>query len=252
MKDLVFGIDEAVHSPEIYDIINTFDDDLGFWREYSQAAKRRVLELCCGTGRVTIPLAQSGIPIVGLDCSERMLDGLRRNAAQKRVSIDARHGDMRFFDFSEKFSLIFVPFNSFQCLYKIPDVESILSAVSRHLEPEGRFILDVFSPSIEIMVDRSRKEKRWEDFFIPERGRVRMRERCDYDAASQVNRVTWTLCFDDGSEQVQKLDMRCFFPQELEVILKSSGFLIEERFGNFDKSPFTSDSPKQIVVCRRA
>ena len=247
-----FRIDDAVHSPEIYDVINSFDSDVPFWLEHAQRAAGNVLELCCGTGRITLPLVQYGIPIVGLDYSERMLSGLRGKAASQGLNVDARPGDMRSFDFPERFSLIFVPFNSFQCLYSTSDVEAALTSIRRHLEPDGRFILDVFLPSIELMVDRSREEKIWNDIIVPGRGRLQIRERCHYDAASQVNRVTWTLVFEDGSHEIQRLDMRCFYPKEIDILLKESGFIIEQRFGNYDRSPFVSSSPKQIVICRLA
>jgi SAM-dependent methyltransferase len=158
---------------------------------------------------------------------------------------------MRDFSLNETFALIFVPYNSFQCLYSVAEAEAALACIRSHLAPSGRFILDVFNPSIELIVDRSRTGKRHGLVEFPERGKAEWFERVHYDAAAQVNRVTWTFVFPDGTEEVQRLDMRCFYPLELEVLLKANGFIIEERFGDFDREAFKSDSPKQILICRK-
>lgn len=250
MNQRDYGVDEAVHSHEIYDVINSFDYDIPFWLEQARNAKGPVLELCCGTGRITVPLAKRGIPIVGVDCSQSMLDGLQKRCARENVFPRSILADMRNFDVPERFSLIFVPFNSFQCLYSLPDIEAALASIRRHLSPDGRFILDVFNPSIDIMVDRFRTEQENQALTIPAKGVVRWKEKCCYDAAAQVNRVTWTFIFPDRTEEIQRLDMRCFYPQELSVLLKANGFIIENFYGGYDCSEFRSESAKQILVCR--
>ncbi|EKD32834.1 MAG: hypothetical protein ACD_76C00138G0002 [uncultured bacterium] len=250
MNQRDYGVDEAVHSHEIYDIINSFDYDIPFWREQAGKAKGPVLELCCGTGRITVPLAKHGIPIVGADLSRNMLAGFQKRCVRENIFPRSISADMRSFDLPERFSLIFVPFNSFQCLYSLADIEAALACIRRHLSPTGRFILDVFNPSIEIMVDRFRAEQENQTLNIPAKGVVRWKERCCYDAAAQVNRVTWTFIFPDGTEEIQRLDMRCFYPQELSVLLKANGFIVEHFYGGYDCSEFCSESPKQILVCR--
>lgn len=245
-----YGVDEAVHSHEIYDVINSFDYDVPFWLEQAKNAKGPVLELCCGTGRITVPLAKSGIPIVGADFSQNMLDGFQKRCARENAFPRSILADMRNFDIPERFSLVFVPFNSFQCLYSLADIEAALACIRRHLSPTGRFILDVFNPSIYIMVDRFRAEQENETLNLPAKGVVRWKEKCCYDAAAQVNRVTWTFIYPDGTEEVQRLDMRCFYPQELSVLLKANGFIIETCYGGYDYSQFCSQSSKQILICR--
>ncbi len=246
-----FGIDEAVLNPDIYDVINDFDDDLPFWLQECRKAGGQVLELCCGSGRLTVALAKAGIPILGADFSETMLEGLRRRAAREGVPVRAVRADMRDFSFNETFALIFVPYNSFQCLYSVAEAEAALACIRHHLAPSGRFILHVFNPSIERIVEGSRVEKRNDPVEFPGRGPAEWLERFHYDAAAQVNRITWTFIFPDGTKEVQRLDMRCFFPQELEVLMKANGFCIEERFGDFNREAFQADSPEQILLCRR-
>jgi hypothetical protein len=85
---------------------------------------------------------------------------------------------------------------------------------------------------------------------FPGRGPAEWLERFHYDAAAQVNRITWTFIFPNGTKEVQRLDMRCFFPQELELLMKAHGFNIVERFGDFNRDAFQANSPEQILLCR--
>lgn len=70
-----------------------------------------------------------------------------------------------------------------------------------------------------------------------------------YDKKNQINRVKWHY-YVNGKEEIQRLDMRCFFPLELDMLLKYNGFEVISKFGNFDKSSFESDGPKQIYICK--
>lgn len=69
-----------------------------------------------------------------------------------------------------------------------------------------------------------------------------------YDIKEQVNRVKWHH-FIDGKEHVQNLDMRCFYPKEMDMLLRYNGFEVISKFGDFKKTPFESNSQKQIYVC---
>lgn len=240
--------DDAVHDPRLYDVLNDFDYDLPFWEKHCRAANGPVLELCCGTGRLTVPLAKKGIPITGVDVSERMLAGFRARAEREGCNLAPCHADVRHLRLDRKFALVFIPFNSFQCLYSLEEIECTLAGVRAHLQPGGRFILDVFNPSIELMVERNRAPL-VQEFTVPGVGTVAWSERCAYDTAGQVNRVDWVFRFPDGHEEHQHLDMRCFYPQELRALLKYNGFSTEAIYGNYDEAPFHKASTKQIFVC---
>jgi hypothetical protein len=76
-----------------------------------------------------------------------------------------------------------------------------------------------------------------------------------FDDATQVNHIKWYFSrrSANGIEKdfrVEDLDMRCFFPQELDLLVRSQEFQIVEKFGNFERKPFASGDPKQVVVCK--
>lgn len=246
------GVSELIYQGEIYDLMNTFTSDLSFYEKWCRKTSGEVLELCCGTGRLTIPLKQSGIPIAGLDITPTMLSVARVKAARAGLSIEFIQDDIRTFRLSRKFGVIFIPFNSLQHTFSLAEIEALLANVKRHLAPGGVFLFDVYNPSIHLMVDRERTPLEALRFHLKDGREVVVREQCDYDAASQVNRVKWFFRIGNAEEQLEHLHMRCFYPLELDLILRCNGWIIQEKFGSFDEKPFVSESSKQICVCRPA
>jgi len=248
---MMLGISDYIHSGAFYDEVNRFDSDLAFYRARCAEAQGPVLELCCGTGRLTVPLAADGVDIEGLDASESMLARAREKAQAKGVDIRWHQADMRDFSLDRRFGLVCAPFNSLQCLYTLDDVEAVFAACRHHLTPGGRFVFDVFNPDFHVIHER---EQGWTEVkrFTSRAGLpVVISERCRYDAALQVNRATWWIQEGDRFREEQ-LDMRCFYPQELQALVRLFGFRTVAVYGDFDGSPFVSASPKQILVCEPA
>ena len=69
-----------------------------------------------------------------------------------------------------------------------------------------------------------------------------------YESASQINRIKWQYFIDDKFHSVQNMDMRLFFPQELNSYLKQIGFNIIHKFGDFTGGDFDDSSEKQIYI----
>jgi SAM-dependent methyltransferase len=242
-------VGDLIHSGELYDHVNTFLDDLPFYRRWCEKAGGAVLELCCGTGRLTLPLLGFGIDIMGIDSSDSMITRARDKAAARGAEVRIVKTDIRSFSLEKKFSLIFIPFNSLQCIYTVRDLERVLESVRAHLAPDGLFIFDIFNPSIELMVARKDDFHETYRFELDDGRSVVISERCRYDEARQVNRVKWRFRIDD-EETIQNLDMRCYYPVEMDALLAYNGVTVEHKFGRFDETPFDSTSPKQICVCR--
>ena len=247
-----YAIDPLVHDGPVYDALNTSLDDLPFYRKWCETAGGGpILELCCGTGRLTLPLAEAGLDVTGVDVSGAMLGRARAKAAARGLDPVLAQGDMRTLSLGRRFALVFIPFNSLQCIYSIGDLERIFEAVKAHLAPDGLFLFDVFNPSIRLMLEREGEPVERYRGTLEDGREVVVRERCRYDAAGQVNRVTWFHRI--GSEETaSRLDMRCFWPLEMDALLRYSGFRVLHKHGDFDESPFEADSPKQIYVCREA
>jgi SAM-dependent methyltransferase len=240
-----------------YDAMNSdVVADIPFYIDEARRAAGPVLELACGTGRLTIPIAQSGVEIVGLDLSPSMLSYARPKGQQAGVGISFIEADCRNFDLGRKFALLFMAFNSMQLLHDHPSLAALFASVRKHLAEGGRFIFDVYNPKMALLAGSSVERRFEREYKDPEgNGTITLEHTMNYDDASQVNRVGWyfTRRGANGEERdfrVEDLRMRCFFPQELDLLVRSQGFEIVEKFGNFERKPFASGEPRQVVVCR--
>jgi len=210
-----------------------------------------VLELACGTGRITIPIAKEGIPIVGLDFSAKMLTQARKNSNQDNLEIEWIEADMTNFSLNKKFSVIIMPGAAMNWVLENRDIENCLSCVKKHLMSGGRFIFNVFNPNLEIM--QRDPSKRYEICEYPNpngEGIVELTSSNKYDKATQINYVNSYYKI-ENKEIVKKLKLRIIFPLELDALLFYNGFIIDHKYGTYDEEPFNSDSNWQIVICHK-
>ena len=235
-----------------YDLLNKdFVEDIPFYLSQVRKYGEPVLELACGTGRITIPLAEQGIQIAGLDISDSMLAQAKKKTTEKGLNIEWIKSDFRDFNLDKKFNLIFLPFNTVAHLHDLKSIESCFSCVKRHLTDQGRFIIDIFNPSLDILIRDPSKRYPVSEYPDPDgKGYVVITENNVYDKATQIKRIKWYYKIGDQTEEtIEELNMRIFFPQELDMLLYYNGFTVEAKFGNYDQTPFVSSSPKQLVVC---
>jgi SAM-dependent methyltransferase len=233
-----------------YDALKA-QNDIPFYLSQAKTASGPVLEIGCGTGRVTIPLAASGVDIVGLDVSGSMLQEAKRKADEQALSLTWVEADGRSFDLGQRFALIIMPFNTLQFFRDARSLEQIFDRIKTHLKPDGRFIFDVFNPQVSFLaVDPSSRYERARYFDPHGGGEVVLEETREYIADRQV--VRSTRHYHLGARQdcsVRSLEMRCFFPCELDLLLEHHGFRLLAKYGDFDGSPVSNRSPKQICVC---
>jgi 2-polyprenyl-3-methyl-5-hydroxy-6-metoxy-1,4-benzoquinol methylase len=126
-------------------------DFLNFYKRQIARYGQPVLELACGSGRMTIPLANEGVNITGLDISEKMLDLAKLKVSKRGVRIRFIQGDIRSFDLGQKFKFIFIPAQSVSHLHTREEIENCFSCVRQHLMSEGRFLIELFNSSVKLL-----------------------------------------------------------------------------------------------------
>jgi ubiquinone/menaquinone biosynthesis C-methylase UbiE len=238
-----------------YDLQHTeFIDDIPYYVEQARKYGGPVLELACGTGRIAIPIAAEGIEVTGLDVSDTMLERARQKAGEQGIHAEWVRADCRDFHLDRRFKLALFPFNSIAHLHQLEDIEACFACVREHLLPGGRFLIDIFNPRLDILIRDSSGRYPSGEYADPDgHGQVVITENNVYDRASQVNKIRWYYrTGDDDKEKVAELNMRIYYPQELDALLSYNGFTVEDKFGDFSGSPFGSDSTTQVLVCIRA
>lgn len=233
-----------------YDALKA-QNDVPFYLSQAQMARGPVLEIGCGTGRVTIPLAAAGAEITGLDVSASMLEEAKRKAQERGATVRWVEADARHFDLGRRFAAILMPFNTLQFFRDKPSLTQVFDRVKCHLEEDGRFILDVFNPQVSFLA--ADPVQRYERARYPDpygRGEVVLEESREYLADRQIIRSTRYYHLGDQPDVApSSLELRCFFPCELDLLLEHHGFRLNEKYGDFDGTPFGKSSPKQICVC---
>ena len=258
--DSTGGYQEYTFIADLYDHVVPYRNrpDVTFFVEAASDSGGPVLELGCGTGRVLIPTAREGIEIVGLDLSYAMLDRCRERLLQERQEVQERArlvlADMRDFELGQDFKLITIPFRPFQHLTTINDQLSCLRSIHKHLVDEGRLVLDIFNPSLESLTRNDIGEELAEEpeFTMPDGRRVvRKHKIVARDPFNQIIDVEliYYVTHPDGREErlVHSFPMRYLFRFEVEHLLARSGFGIEHVYADYDKKPYGSVYPGELI-----
>jgi len=252
--------------PELYDLLfpnagqSTYVGDAArtqrlaaseqFYVEEARNCGGRVLELACGSGRLTIPIAQAGVEIIAVDLSTAMLDTARAKASAAGVRLQFVQADMRSFDLPGQFSAILIPGNSLLHLFTVEDLKQCLRSVHRHLAVGGRLVFDVSNPDMRRLARDPGQRYPVLRVDNPQCGEISLEETVDYDTAAQVQHIRWYVSAPGRPDfRVIDYDLRVIFPQELRLLLEASSFHLETRYGEVSREPFASSSPRQVCVC---
>jgi SAM-dependent methyltransferase len=196
-----------------YDLQDQSDTGVAFYAALARETGGPVLELACGTGRVSIPIARLGFAVTGLD----IVPGMVAVAREKSAGLPTRwvEGDARTFDLGEQFRLIFVTGNAFQAFLTRADQEALLGRVRAHLDDEGLFAFETRNPRWTISETRDEDglwaalETREEEEVYPPHtdggGReVRRSKTQVYDHAAQILHWTTSRRWREGDQERTK------------------------------------------------
>ncbi|RWD47231.1 MAG: class I SAM-dependent methyltransferase [Mesorhizobium sp.] len=238
--------------PSLYDAVVVPGPCESFYRKLACSTGGPILELACGTGRLTIPLALEGHEVVGLDASYPMLRAARAKAEAKRAKVEFVLGDMRRFDLGRYFALVIVSCNSLAHITANEDIVECLSRIARHLVPGGLLAFDVVNPSMRDLAQCGHTAERSET--EPDRSYVSgSKELIAYDPVQQVQILKWRFeALGRKIPPVAPMRLRAYFPQEMPLRLALAGLELAARYGDFDGRRFIGSSPNQIYVARAA
>ena len=205
----------------------------------SLAKGRRALELGLGTGRVALPLAARGVKVHGIDASPAMVAKLRQKPGGAAIPVEiGNFADVRI---GGRFALVYVVFNTFFGVLTQDEQVQCFSRVAKRLAAGGAFVIEAFVPDL----SRFDRGQRTSTLLLDDDRAIIDAATIDY--ANQVVRSQHILISDSGIRRYPVV-LRFAYPSELDLMARLAGMRLRERFGGWDRSPFTSSSPVHVSV----
>ena len=204
-------------------------DDKDYYSGIFKGFAGRVLELACGTGRLLIPIAETGVPIDGLDSSEDVLNVLRSKAANLGLKGAELHNQsMENFNLAAQYDAIFVASGSFQLLISTENALNSLKCIRRHLSDTGFFIVDIFVPWSNILEQKRDYYQVTRDVSRPDGKRSIVLERFKIDIPEQIKYGTYRYEFYDQRRLIEciidDLSIRWYWKDEFVSLLNRASF----------------------------
>jgi len=219
----------SAFDPPTYDAVYaSFRGDVPHVVEVMKQAGGKVLEVCCGNGRLLIPALEAGVEVDGLDLHEPMLDDLRRKLVGRPLSSHLFHADMRDFTVPDRYALILIAFNSFYHNLTQQDQLATLRRCRRHLAEGGRLAIVAFHPSAPIMIKFGAGEPVLTETARDD-GILRVYDHAAQDRVEQISTITRRIEYLDRAGTITRAEnasfqIRYVFKPEMELLLRVAGF----------------------------
>jgi SAM-dependent methyltransferase len=244
--------------PVLYDrIFDTLDFDVAFWTRLAREARGPVLDVGCGTGRITLPMLEAGADVDGFDLSRPMLARLQEKARARDFWPGLKCADMRDFTLPRRYALIAIPFNAFLHNLTTDDQLATLSRCREHLADGGALVMHVSCFSAQSILDSGgppvlELERRdhatghllqhYDERTIDPVRQVQhsRNEARELDAAGRV-----------VSSRFSETDVRWIYPAELDLLLRVAGFGRREIHGGFEREPVGANHGMLIAFARK-
>jgi SAM-dependent methyltransferase len=229
------GYDESSAHMYASDVLNPAVDFLA-----RRAGSGPALELAIGTGRVALPLSARGVRVAGIEMSESMARELRKKPGGGDITVTI--GDMAIATAPGRFSLVYLVYNSITCLLSQDEQVECFRNAARHLEPGGRFVIEVFVPDLQ----RLPPGETARPFRVGE-------HHLGFDTFDLVNQRLTSHHYRimDGSASTFRSPHRFVWPSELDLMAKLAGMDLRERGSDWNETSFTADSRSNVSVWQK-
>jgi ubiquinone/menaquinone biosynthesis C-methylase UbiE len=251
------------HYSENFDEVTKFQGiafDVERYKEIAAKTGGPILELCCGTGRVAIPLARAGFPVTGVDISAGMLRQFESNLAGEDHSVLSRiqlvKQDVTGLALEKReFPLAIIAFNSLLCITDFEAQCQALCAIAGHLALGGVLVLDVVNPLV-LKIQGDEVPKPFFTRRSPERGNIytRFAMTGPFDEQQRQRLYGWYDEIDSAGcvrRSFYSMHWRPVFRFEIELMLRQAGFELIKIEGGHQQEPYDSCSPRMFIQAKR-
>jgi SAM-dependent methyltransferase len=199
------------------------------------------LELGIGTGRIALPLSERGVRVRGIDLSEAMVARLREKPGAEEI--DVAIGDFATTRVDGTFSLAYLVFNTINNLTSQDEQVACFQNVAAQLEPGGCFVIEVGVPGL-----RTLPPGKTHQVFAFDEGHIGIDE---YDPPNH-GLISHHLFPAGGRWELRSIPFRYVWPAELDLMARTAGMTLRERWSGWRREPFTSESTKHVSVWKKA
>ena len=236
---------------DLYDFYVNVDFDIPFFMKETENFEGEILELMCGTGRVSIPLLDAGRQMTCVDYSKGMLNSFERKIKDKNYAVNLIQMDVTKLNLAKKYGLIILPFHSITEIISTDLQIKALQSISAHLDENGTFILTLQNPKTRLkMADGV---SRVMGKFPLEDGRQLIISYMNqYNKADKiVSGFQFYEIVDSANTLIEKRALEINFKPisnpELRAMIKQTGLEIIEMFGNYSYGIFNEDTSNFMV-----
>ncbi len=238
---------------DLYDRYVRADFDIPFWIDRATSVTGKVLELACGTGRVSLPLLEAGVRLTCVDYAPGMLFQFRQKLSARGLSCPIFCQDMAELDLKERFDLVFIPFHSFSEIMSARRQRRALRKIHAHLAERGRFICTLHNPVVRA-ASMDGTMRPIGEYPLQDAQILRVSARMSVDRTGRV--ASGEQIYERFSADKSLIDRRilpinfCLITTvEMESMLTESGYIMESLLGDYHRAEFDErNSPFMIFT----
>lgn len=236
---------------DIYDFYVNIDFDIPFFIKETNGFKGEILELMCGTGRVSIPLLDAGRQMICVDYSKGMLDSFEQKIKNKNYSVNLVQMDVTNLDLNKKFGLIILPFHSITEIISTDLQIQALQSISSHLDKDGVFILTLQNPKTRLKL-ADEITRIMGKFPIDENRQLIISYTNQYNESDKiVSGFQFYEIYDSMNILIEKRFLEINFKpipdSELRSMIKTAGLKIVEMYGDYSYGRFDEETSNFMI-----
>ena len=238
---------------DLYDFYVNVDFDVPFFLKEAERYTAEILELMCGTGRVSIPLLQAGHQMICVDYSKEMLSVFQQKIADKNYNATLLEMDVTKLSLNKTFGLIILPFHSLSEIISLEKQQEAIRAISSHLDNNGTFILTLQNPKTRLKHADGNLHVIGE-FSIGNGKKMELSYTNHY--LEEENIVTghqFYEIYDANNRMVEKRTLEINFRpttlDELKLMVSNADLQITDIFGDYSYNNF-EDATSNFIICR--
>jgi len=236
---------------DLYDAYVTVDFDIPFYLKETAHCKESILELMCGTGRVSLPLLATGKQMVCVDYSHQMLTEFARKIHRKNYQVQLVQMDVTQLAFRRLFECILLPFHSFSEIVSTTLQTHTLELIAAHLTSDGVALISLHNPSIRVQAANG-QHRHLGEFPLQNHHYLHLSSVNRYDPVSQIVSGTQFYVIYDAAHQVVEqrklaIHFQLITDADFRIMSQYAGLEIVAMYGDYSSAPFDETTSKYMI-----